>query len=259
MEELTVVKIGGKVIDSPEQLEQVLTDFNSIRGNKILVHGGGSMASKFMAKLGIEPKMVDGRRITDKESLDVVTMIYAGLINKQIVASLQAKGCNALGLSGADGNSIQAHKRTGTVIDYGYVGDVDTVNDDLLTTLVESGFAPVFSAITHDNKGQLLNTNADTIAASIARAMSRHFEVSLMMTFEQNGVLRDPADADSVIETISHREFKDYQDQQVITEGMIPKLDNGFEALESGVKKVIITSFKNISDLSQKHTELYLS
>ena len=259
MEKLTVVKIGGKVIDSPNQLAHILADFSSIEGHKVLVHGGGSLASSFMKKMGIAPKMVDGRRITDEASLDVVIMIYAGLINKQIVAALQANQCNAIGLSGADGNSIKAKKREGATVDFGFVGDIEEVNVNLLTNLVRKGFSPVFSAITHDNTGQLLNTNADTIAAEVAKAMSTSFDVSLIMTFEQKGVLSDPSDPESLIETISYEAFKGYQQREIITDGMIPKLDNGFDALKAGVKKVIITSYNNLADLSQKHTELYLS
>lgn len=259
MEGLTIVKIGGKVIDNEPQLEQILADFAQIEGHTILVHGGGTLASEFGKKIGVEPKMVEGRRITDKQSLDVVVMIYAGLINKQIVATLQASGCNALGLSGADGNSIQAHKRTGTAIDYGFVGDVDQVNDQLLQTLLATGFSPVFSAITHDHQGQLLNTNADTIAASIASAMAPHFKVKLLITFEQNGVLSDPQQPKSIIESISIDEFKAHQQSGVISDGMIPKLDNGFEALQNGVDQVLICSFNNIAHLDQPHTDLTMS
>jgi acetylglutamate kinase len=259
MEGLTIVKIGGKVIDNELQLAHILADFAQIEGHKILVHGGGTLASEFGKKIGVEPKMIEGRRITDKQSLDVVVMIYAGLINKQIVATLQAAGCNALGLSGADGNSIQAHKRTGTAIDYGFVGDVDKVNDQLLQTLLDTGFSPVFSAITHDHQGQLLNTNADTIAASIASAMAKHYKVKLLITFEQNGVLSDPQQSESIIESITLEEFKAHQQSAVISDGMIPKLDNGFQALADGVDEVLICSFNNIAHLDQPHTELILS
>ena len=259
MEGLTVVKIGGKVIDNAPQLKQILTDFARIDGPKILIHGGGTLASEFGNKIGIESKMVEGRRITDAKSLDVVVMIYAGLINKQIVATLQAEGCNALGLSGADGNSIQAHKRSGTAIDYGFVGDIDNVNDQLLQTLLATGFSPVFSAITHDHQGQLLNTNADTIAASNASAMAPLYQVRLLITFEQNGVLSDPEEPESIIPSISLAEFKAHQQSGVISNGMIPKLDNGFQALADGVSEVMICSYNKIASLEQPHTVLTLN
>ena len=207
MDRLTVVKIGGKVIDSEEQLAEILTDFAQIEGHKVLIHGGGTLASEFGKKLGIESKMVKGRRVTDAESLDVVTMIYAGLINKKIVATLQSHGCNAIGLSGADANSIKAHKRVNAEIDFGFVGDIDEVNTAALTNFLQHGLTPVFSAITHDHNGQLLNTNADTIASSVASALAQEFAVKLVITFEQNGVLSNPSDASSVIgqKTMRHQ------------------------------------------------------
>ncbi|MEN8248499.1 MAG: acetylglutamate kinase [Bacteroidota bacterium] len=256
MEKLTVVKIGGKVIDSEDQLATILADFSKIKGHKILIHGGGTMASEFGKKLGIEPKMVEGRRVTDAASLDIVTMIYAGLINKKIVAALQSHNCNAIGLSGADGNSIKAHKRIVKDLDYGFVGDIDEVNSTMLATLLKSGMAPVFSAITHDNNGQLLNTNADTIASTVASAMSTEFEVKLIITFELDGVLTDPDDKTSVIPTITHNEFEKLKADKVISHGMIPKLTNGFDAIDNGVKDVIITSFANIAKTNYIHTKL---
>lgn len=259
MERLTVVKIGGKVIDSAPQLAEILKNFAQISGHKILIHGGGSMASEFGKKLGIKAKMVEGRRITDAQSLDIVTMIYAGLINKKIVASLQAQNCNALGLSGADGNSIKAHKRINKDLDYGFVGDIDEVNSQLIANLLSTGFTPVFSAITHDHNGQLLNTNADTIASSIASAMAKSYEVRLLITFEQKGVLSDPKDPGSVISSINETSFKKMQASGVISAGMIPKMDNGFDALNRGVKEVIVTSFSNIVDLNQPYTQLTLA
>lgn len=259
MEQLTVVKIGGKVIDSEDQLAKILKDFAQIEGKKVLIHGGGTLASEFGKKLGVEAKMVEGRRITDAQSLDIVTMIYAGLINKKIVASLQAQSCNALGLSGADGNSIKAHKRINHKLDYGFVGDIDEVNDGLIANLLQNGFTPVFSAITHDHKGQLLNTNADTIASSIASAMAKTYDVRLLITFEQNGVLSDPKDGSSVITSITQNEFKSLQATGTISNGMIPKLDNGFDALNLGVKEVIVTSFSNIVNLTHPYTQLILT
>ena len=256
MEKLTVVKIGGKVIDSESQLSTILSDFSKIEGNKILIHGGGTMASQFGRKLGIEPKMVEGRRVTDAAALDIVTMIYAGLINKKIVALLQSYNCNAIGLSGADGNSIKTHKRINAHLDYGFVGDIDEVNSNMLTSLLRSGLSPVFSAITHDKKGQLLNTNADTIASTVASAMSKEFYVELLITFDLDGVLIDPTDSTSVMPVISKIEFEKLKAEKVVSEGMIPKLTNGFNALENGVSKVIITSFANIAKKDYLHTKL---
>lgn len=256
MKKLTVVKIGGKVINSESQLSTILTDFSKIEGYKILVHGGGSMANQLSKKLGIEPKMVEGRRITDGDSLDIVTMIYAGLINKKIVATLQRNNCNAIGLSGADGNSIVAHKRINTKLDYGFVGDIDKVNSNLLNHLLTSNLIPVFSAITHDKKGQLLNTNADTIAQTVASALTNSFDVKLIITFELDGVLADPLDSTMVIPTISRRDFTEMKNNKVISAGMVPKLTNGFNALDQGVGEVIITSFTNIAKLEYPHTKL---
>lgn len=259
MEKLTVVKIGGKVIDSESQLSSTLSDFGQIEGKKILVHGGGSMASQFGKKLGIEPKMVEGRRVTDADSLDIVTMIYAGLINKKIVASLQATGCNAIGLSGADGNSIRSHKRLNANIDYGFVGDIDEVNSSMIISLLESEHTPVFSAITHDRKGQLLNTNADTVASTIASALTKEFSVKLLITFEHQGVLSNPEKSGSVIPSISEQDFAGLQATSVISDGMIPKLTNGFYALNQGVNEVLITSFTNIVETEYPYTKLVVS
>jgi acetylglutamate kinase len=259
MERLTIVKIGGKVIDSKQQLAEVLADFAKIDGHKLLVHGGGTLASEFGRKIGLEAKMVDGRRITDADSLEVVTMIYAGLINKKIVATLQGHGCNALGLSGADGNSIKAHKRVNNQLDYGFVGDIDEVNTELVSSFLNNGLTPVFSAITHNMNGQLLNTNADTIASVVAVALANQFSVKLVITFEQNGVLADPKDHNSVIHEMRHTEFKQLQADGAVSDGMVPKLDNGFNALNQGVKEVIITSFNNIAELNEPHTKLKLA
>lgn len=259
MDRLTVVKIGGKVIDSEVQLAELLTDFAKIEGYKVLIHGGGTLASEFGKKLGIEAKMVKGRRVTDADSLDIVTMIYAGLINKKIVATLQSHGCNAIGLSGADANSIKAHKRVNADIDFGFVGDIDEVNTVALSNFLQQGLTPVFSAITHDHNGQLLNTNADTIASTVASSLAQAFAVKLIITFEQNGVLANPGDASSVIEKITQVEFKNYEASGAISDGMIPKLDNGFDALHKGVDEVIVTSFRSLGNLEAIHTKLKLS
>lgn len=244
MQQLSVIKIGGNVIDNPELLDKFLQDFAAVKGAKILVHGGGKIASKLATDLGIEAKLVDGRRITDEKTIDVVTMVYAGLINKKIVAKLQAINCNALGLSGADGNALRAKKRPVTEIDYGFVGDIpnDAVNIRLLNQLLVDGFMPVFCAITHDGKGQLLNTNADTIASSLAAALSSHYECSLLYCFEKKGVLKDVNDDNSIIREIPSSSFLALQQQGVISDGMIPKIKNAFDAIENGVKDVFIGS-----------------
>lgn len=258
MDKLTIVKIGGKVIGSESQLATALANFSKIDGFKILVHGGGSMASQFGKKLGVEAKIVEGRRVTDTDSLDIVTMIYAGLINKKIVASLQANSCNAIGLSGADGNSIRAHKRINSNLDYGFVGDIDEVNSNILTNLLTSGLTPVFSAITHDKHGQLLNTNADTIACMIASAMAQALKVKLVITFEHHGVLADLTESSSVISSISKQEFTKLRATKIISDGMIPKMSNGFKALDNGVAEVLITSFANINQSDFPCTKLVL-
>ena len=244
MQQLSVIKIGGNVIDNHELLDKFLQDFAAVKGAKILVHGGGKIASKLATDLGIEAKLVDGRRITDEKTIDVVTMVYAGLINKKIVAKLQAINCNALGLSGADGNALRAKKRPVTEIDYGFVGDIpnDAVNIRLLNQLLVDGFMPVFCAITHDGKGQLLNTNADTIASSLAVALSSHYECSLLYCFEKKGVLKDVNDDNSIIREIPSSSFLALQQQGVISDGMIPKIKNAFDAIENGVKDVFIGS-----------------
>jgi|JI6StandDraft_1071083.scaffolds.fasta_scaffold04614_5 acetylglutamate kinase len=253
MKSLKVIKIGGNVIDNPESLQQFIADFSRVHGPKILVHGGGKIATKLAADLGIKSKMVEGRRITDGESLKVVTMVYAGLINKNIVAGLQSENCNAIGLSGADGNLIHAKRRplkelfskekNETIsVDYGFVGDLDESSIDHrgLYKLLEAGFTPVFSAITHDGKGQLLNTNADTIASAISIAMSKEYETSLIFCFEKAGVLMDVEDDGSVIRSIDPHYYNELKLEGIINEGMIPKLDNAFEAIKKGLKEVWI-------------------
>lgn len=239
---LVIIKIGGNIIDQPEALSRFLERFASLRGHKILVHGGGKIATRMAADLGIEAKLVAGRRITDESMLRVVTMVYAGLTNKQVVAGLQAHGCNALGLSGADGNSIRVVKRPVTEIDYGFVGDIlpGSVDTDTISTLLDGGFVPVFSAITHDGHGQLLNTNADTIASALAVALSSRYRTSLVFCFEKQGVLRDVNDEGSVIAEIRAGEFESLKASGIVADGMVPKLHNAFEAIAKGVDEVCI-------------------
>lgn len=239
---LKVFKIGGGVLDDEAQLHAFVREFSQVPGRKILVHGGGKGASQMLQALGIEPQMVQGRRITDAATLDVVTMFYAGKTNKQLVAALQAAGTNALGLSGADGNVIRAVKRPVKAIDYGFVGDLPEgcVDAALLGTLLEAGLTPVLCAITHDGLGQLLNTNADTIASTVARALAAPYEVELHFCFEKDGVLADINDEASVIPQIQPAQYAHLKAEGVIAAGMIPKLDNAFEALEAGVEKVVI-------------------
>ncbi len=260
MKSLHVIKIGGNIIDDPEQLESFLNDFSKLDGHKILVHGGGKIATKLSADLGIESELIEGRRVTDAESLKVVAMVYAGLINKNIVAGLQKHNCNAIGLAGADGNIIRAKKRPlktiadGRQIDYGFVGDLDdnSVDAQAIYKLVQAGFTPVFSAITHDGNGQLLNTNADTIASVIAVAMSGLYTTSLVYCFEKSGVLRDVGDEGSVIKTIDPDEYKQLKKEGVIHSGMIPKLDNAFEAISKGLGEVCIGKADALPQLKEK-------
>ncbi len=248
MKELKVIKIGGNIVDNPEALQNFLDNLNKVEGAKILIHGGGAIATQLSSKLGLEVKMHNGRRITDSETLKLVTMVYAGLINKQIVASLQEIGCNAIGLSGADGNSVPATKRAPNPIDWGYVGDVEPskINSLFLKTLLESGITPVFCALTHDSKGSMLNTNADTMAASIAIALSKEFTTKLIYCFEKDGVLSDPTDDSSVIPLITKESYKQLLADGVVKDGMIPKLDNAYNAIDSGVNEVIIKHAKNL-------------
>jgi acetylglutamate kinase len=251
-EALYVVKIGGNIIDDAAKLEHFLKHFSSIKGKKILVHGGGKLATQLAKDLGIEQEMVEGRRITDAATLKIVTMVYAGYINKNIVAQLQATGSNAIGFTGADANLIKAHKRLASAskgIDYGFVGDVDQVNTAAIEPLLAQDITIVIAPITHDGNGQLLNTNADTIAQSIATAMSSLYQVSLLYCFEKSGVLLDANDDNTVIPLIDQSNFKKLKEEQLIFAGMIPKLDNAFAALEKGVSKVIIGKAESILDL----------
>ncbi len=239
-EPLHLFKIGGAVLEAPDELEETLAFFSNLPGRKLLIHGGGRRASRMSRQLGIEPKMHEGRRITDAETLEVVVMVYAGLENKRVVSLLQAMGCNAIGLSGADGNVVLAKKRPVKDIDYGYVGDVRTVNIRSLSALLEAGLTPVLCAITHDGKGQLLNTNADTIAAELAAALAVQYQASLYYCFEKPGVMTDINDPDSVIPLLDPELYASYREQGVIAEGMIPKLDNAFRALKAGAASVLV-------------------
>ena len=247
MDKLTVIKVGGKVVEKEETLQQLLVDFAKIEGAKMLVHGGGTMATKIAEQLGIQNRMIDGRRITDENMLRVVTMVYAGLVNKNIVAGLQALGVHAIGLTGADMNIMCAEKRPVTTIDYGFAGDVKEVNTGALLLLLQNGFVPVLSPLTHDKKGLLLNTNADTIAAEAAKALSKIFDVTLIYCFEKSGVLTDENDDNSVIPLLSRKLYEKYKTECIIQGGMIPKLDNAFQAIEAGVKQVIITKASAIT------------
>lgn len=246
MEKLTLIKVGGKIVEEAGSLSRLLRDFASVQGHKVLVHGGGRSATAIAAKLGIESKMVNGRRITDEETLKVVTMVYGGLVNKQIVAQLQAMGINALGLTGADLNYMQSEKRPVKEIDYGFVGDVKKVNAGILADLIAREVVPVLAPLTHDKNGNLLNTNADTIAGEAAKALARYFDVSLVFCFEKKGVLLDENDDESVIGQLNPGMFEKYVSEGIIQGGMIPKLENAFEALHAGVKEVIITKAENI-------------
>lgn len=242
MKTLNIIKVGGAVVEDEAQLSQLLRDFSAIEGNKVLVHGGGRRATKVAASLGIETKMVNGRRITDADMLEVVTMVYGGLVNKNVVAKLQAAGVNALGLTGADMNVLHAHKRPlKDGIDYGFVGDVDKADGKMLATLIDAGITPVMAPLTHDGEGNILNTNADTIAGETAKALAPYYDVTLTFCFEKKGVLSNPDDDDSVIPTITREDFKRYVADGTIAGGMIPKIENSLAAVEAGVKKVVIT------------------
>lgn len=248
MDRLTIIKVGGKVVEDPESLNQLLDQFCKISGNKLLVHGGGRSATEIATKLGVETKMVEGRRITNKATLEIVTMVYGGLVNKKIVAGLQARGCNAIGLTGVDLDLVRAHKRPVAEIDYGFVGDVDDVNSSELRLLINENVIPVVAPLTHDGKGTILNTNADTIASEIAIEFSNYYSVYLFYCFEKMGVLRDANDNSSLIYDLDIELFKEYQNTGIIKDGMIPKLENGFRAKKNGVKEVLITNPENIAN-----------
>ncbi len=246
MEKLTLIKVGGKIVEEPDTLQHLLQDFAAIEGYKVLVHGGGRSATKLASQLGIESKMVNGRRITDEDTLKVVTMVYGGLVNKNIVAGLQALNVNALGLTGADMNLIRSDKRPVAEVDYGFVGDVKEVNADLLASLIKQGIVPVLAPLTHDKEGHMLNTNADTIAGEAAKALAKHFDVTLMFCFEKKGVLLDENDEESVIAELHRDAFKAYVEKGIIQGGMIPKLENAYQAVDAGVKQVVITKASEI-------------
>ena len=248
---LTLVKVGGAIVENADSLSSLLDKFASIEGHKVLVHGGGRSATRVAERLGLPQQMVAGRRVTDADTLRVVTMVYAGLVNKNIVAQLQARGINALGLTGADMNVISSHRRppkqvrmddgSTQTVDYGFVGDIDQVNADLLADLIAKGVVPVMCPIGHDTQGSLLNTNADTIAAEVAKALARNFEVTLVYCFEKRGVLRDADDDDSVIPCITQADFPALVEQGIVSGGMLPKLENAFDAIRAGVQEVVIT------------------
>jgi acetylglutamate kinase len=245
MDRLTIIKVGGKVVEDTESMNTLLDQFKKISGYKILVHGGGNMATEIAGRLGIKTKMVEGRRITDANMLDVAAMVYGGLVNKKIVAALQARNCNALGLTGTDLGFIRAKKRPVNDIDYGYVGDVEEVNSRELRLLLNENVVPVIAPLTHDGKGQLLNTNADTIASEIGTELSAYYNVYLFFCFEKKGVLLDQDDEKSIIYDLDSLLFQQYKDEGIISAGMIPKLENGFRAKRKGVKEVLITNAEN--------------
>lgn len=247
-EHLTIIKVGGKIVENPESLNALLKDFAAVEGKKLLVHGGGRSATQMAARLGVETKMVDGRRITDEAMLEVVTMVYGGLVNKRIVAGLQALGVNAVGLTGADMNIVLSDKRKVSAVDYGWVGDVKRVNAEAVATLIESGCCPVVAPLTHDGCGHMLNTNADTMAGEMAKAMAVHYDVTLMFCFEKPGVLADENDDSSLISTITPAVLDDLKRRGVVSGGMIPKLDNAIACVSAGVESVVITQADRIAD-----------
>lgn len=252
-DKLTIIKVGGKIVEEDISLRQLLHDFSRIEGHKILVHGGGRSATKLSEKLGIESKMVDGRRITDKDTLAVVTMVYGGLVNKNIIAGLQSLNVNALGLTGADMDVIRSEKRPVKEIDYGYVGDVKEVKSDVLKLLIDQKIVPILAPLTHDGKGNLLNTNADTIASEVAQAMTQYYDVSLVYCFEKKGVLMDEKDDNSVISKLNKVDFEKYKKEGIIQGGMLPKLDNAFRSIEKGVSEVVITEASQIGKNEGTH------
>lgn len=252
-QKITVIKVGGKIVEEKESLDNLLDRFAAIDGNKILIHGGGRSATRIAEALGIESRMINGRRITDGETLKVVTMVYGGLVNKSIVAGLQARSVNALGLTGADCNVMRAHKRTDEDIDWGFVGDVDSADGAMLTKLIGEGIVPIMAPLTHDGNGNLLNTNADTIAAETAKALAPYFDVTLTYCFEHPGVMRNPDDSTSLIPLINSDSYKTLLADGTISGGMIPKIDNAFNALKGGVTEVIITRADAIDGNSGTH------
>lgn len=252
---LRVVKIGGKLIEDENKFRNFLKDFSALEGPKILVHGGGNLATEMASKLGFETKMIDGRRITDSDSLKVIIMTYGGFINKSIVARLQALDCNSIGLCGADGKSIVSKKREVKEIDFGFVGDIEEVNVKFITSLLEEGITPVFSAISCTREGELLNTNGDSVAAEIAKALSTETDTELYFSFEKKGVLANAADDNSVIENLNPQKYNELLQNKVISEGMLPKLYNCFKALEYGVSKIYLGDH-TLLQKNSTHTEI---
>jgi acetylglutamate kinase len=254
MKKISIIKISGNVIENKSELSKFLTLFANLKGPKILVHGGGKMATEISHRLGIESKLIGGRRITDAKTLEVITMVYAGLTNKNIVAELQANNCNAIGLSGADANVIQAHKRPVGTIDYGFAGDIDGINSSMISKLFDAGLTPVFCAMTHDGNGQLLNTNADTIASELAIGLSGLYETTLYYCFEKKGVLQDVEDDNSVLKHIDSKKYQELLKDGIIANGMLPKLENCFHALNNEVKMVCLGDITMITDENTPET-----
>ncbi|MFK7832076.1 MAG: acetylglutamate kinase [Winogradskyella sp.] len=256
MKTIKVIKIGGNIIDDDKSLESFLSAFAKLKGPKLLVHGGGKLASKMAKQMNITVKMNEGRRITDTNTLDIITMVYAGKINKNIIAQLQANKCNAIGFSGADGNSIVSEKRPTQPIDYGFVGDVKKVNTKTLEVLIENNITPVFCAITHDENGQLLNTNADTIASELAIGFASIFNTELYYCFEKNGVLKDINDDNSVVENITTETYKTFIADGTISDGMLPKLNNCFHAINNNVNKICIGKPSMLFEINSLYTTI---
>jgi acetylglutamate kinase len=256
METLKVIKIGGNIIDSQDALKVFLANFSKLKGPKILVHGGGKLATKLAHQMNIKVKMIQGRRVTDNPTLEIITMVYAGKINKGIIAELQANKCNAIGFSGADGNTIISVKRPVMNIDFGFVGDIVKVNTETVNLLLNNKITPVFCAITHDTNGQLLNTNADTIASELAIAFADIYKVELYYCFEKKGVMKDINDDDSIIKNINSKNYQNLIDQGLITDGMLPKLVNCFNAIKNNVKKVCVGRSEMLFNPSSKFTTI---
>jgi len=256
MKTLKIIKIGGNIIDNDAVLDDFLKDFANLEDPKILVHGGGKLATKLAHQMGVKVNMINGRRITDAATLDIITMVYAGKINKSIIAKLQSQNCNAVGFSGADGNTIVSVKRPVKEIDFGFVGDVEKVNTGTTNLLLTGNVTPVFCAITHDTKGQLLNTNADTIASELAIGFAELYHTELYYCFEKSGVLTDISNEDSVIEKISNTNYQDLKNQGIIADGMLPKLENCFHAIANNVKKVCIGKPEMLFNSNSKFTTI---
>ena len=258
MKTLKVIKIGGNIINNEVSLLSFLKDFSSLNGPKILVHGGGKLASDLSNKMNIPVQLIDGRRVTNAETLDIITMVYAGKINKNIVAKLQSFGCNSVGFTGADGNTIIANKRSETPINYGFAGDIVKVNISVIKILIDNNIANIFSAISHDEKGQLLNTNADTITSQVAIGMSKIYETSIYYCFELEGVLKDINDKKSVVKKINSKTYQELLDAEIVTEGMLPKLENCFDALKKGVHKVNMGNTSMLTNENDNFTTITL-